>query len=211
MRVRVGACRPLCAGTLILVVLLCATGAALGDTPAASSSSSSSVALKKGDRGPAVKRLQRSLHVSPVDGVFGRITLRAVRRFQRRHGLAADGVVGSLTRRALGLSAFSAASVESPSGGGGAEAGAGADPGKGSTVRLPRVLRRIAKCESGGDPTAVSAGGHYRGKFQFPRATWRALGGSGDPAAASEATQDRLALKLYRRSGTDPWPTCSRA
>ncbi len=78
-------------------------------------------------------------------------------------------------------------------------------------MRLPRVLRRIAKCESGGDPTAVSAGGRYRGKFQFTRATWRALGGSGDPAEASEATQDRLALKLYRRSGTDPWPTCARS
>jgi hypothetical protein len=69
-------------------------------------------------------------------------------------------------------------------------------------------LRRIAKCESGGDPTAVSANGRYRGKFQFTRATWRALGGKGDPAEADEATQDRLALKLYRRAGTDPWPTC---
>ena len=77
-----------------------------------------------------------------------------------------------------------------------------------SPVRLPRILRRIAKCESGGDPTAVSPNGRYRGKFQFTRATWRALGGRGDPAAADEATQDRLALKLYRRSGTAPWPSC---
>jgi peptidoglycan hydrolase-like protein with peptidoglycan-binding domain len=211
LRVRTGACRPLCAGTLILVALLCAavTGAASADAPVASSSST--VALEKGDRGLAVKKLQRSLHVSPVDGDFGRITLRAVKRFQRRRGLAADGVVGTLTRRALGLHAFSAASVERSSGSGGADAGAGADSGAGSTVRLPRVLRRIAKCESGGDPTAVSPGGRYRGKFQFTRATWRALGGSGDPAEAAEATQDRLALKLYRRSGTDPWPTCAKA
>ncbi len=209
MRVRIGACRPLCAGTLMLLALLCATGTAMADTPVASSSST--VVLKKDDRGRAVKKLQRSLHVSPVDGVFGRITLRAVRRFQRRHGLTVDGVVGPLTRRALGLRAFSAASVERPSGGGGAEAGDVTAPYEGSSVRLPRVLRRIAKCESGGDPTAVSPGGRYRGKFQFTRATWRGLGGTGDPAAASEATQDRLALKLYRRSGTDPWPTCSRA
>ncbi len=204
---RIGACRPLCAGTLILMALLCATGAALADTSAASSSSS--VALKKGDRGPAVKKLQRSLHISPVDGDFGRITLRAVKRFQRRHRLTADGVVGPRTRKALGLKAFSAASVENPSGGGGAEAGGLTHHG-GSSVRLPRVLRRIAKCESGGDPTVVSPDGRYRGKFQFTRATWRALGGTGDPADAAESTQDRLALKLYRRSGTDSWPTCAK-
>jgi hypothetical protein len=209
LRVRTGPCRHRCAGTLLLLALICTTGTALADTPVASSSST--VVLEKNDRGPAVKKLQRSLHVSPVDGVFGRITLKAVRSFQRRHGLTVDGVVGPLTRRALGLRAFSAASVQSPSGGGGgAEAGDVTAPYDGSSVRLPRVLRRIAKCESGGDPTAVSPGGRYRGKFQFTRATWRALGGSGDPAEASEATQDRLALKLYRRSGTDPWPTCSR-
>jgi peptidoglycan hydrolase-like protein with peptidoglycan-binding domain len=207
--VRIGACRPLCAGTLILVALLCAAGTALADTPSATSSSS--VALKKGDRGPAVKKLQRSLHISPVDGDFGRITLRAVKRFQRRHRLTADGVVGPRTRKALGLKAFTAASVENPGGGGGAEAGAVTDPDEGSSVRLPRVLRRIAECESGGDPTVVSPDGRYRGKFQFTRATWRALGGTGDPADAAESTQDRLALKLYRRSGTDSWPTCANA
>ena len=73
---------------------------------------------------------------------------------------------------------------------------------------IPRILRLIAECESGGDPTAVSAGGTYRGKYQFSRETWRAMGGTGDPAKASEAEQDRLALKLYRRAGTSPWPNC---
>ena len=32
--------------------------------------------------------------------------------------------------------------------------------------------------------------------------------GSGDPADAPEWLQDRLALKLYRQSGTSPWPNC---
>jgi hypothetical protein len=35
------------------------------------------------------------------------------------------------------------------------------------------------------------------------------MGGSGDPARASEATQDRLAMALYRARGTSPWPACS--
>ena len=208
MRVRIGACRPLCAGTLIVMALLGAAGAGPRGH-ARVSSSTSSVALKKGDRGPAVKRLQRSLQSPRWTVTSARITLRAVKRFQRRHRLTADGVVGPRTRKALGLKAFSAASVENPSGGGAPRPVASPTPARGR-VRLPRVLRRIAECESGGDPTVVSPDGRYRGKFQFTRATWRALGGTGDPADAAECTQDRLALKLYRRSGTDSWPTCAK-
>jgi muramidase (phage lysozyme) len=75
---------------------------------------------------------------------------------------------------------------------------------------VPAILERIAECESGGDPRAVSSGGQYRGKYQFLRSTWESYGGRGDPARASEAHQDRIALRLYRAQGTDPWPTCGR-
>ena len=75
-------------------------------------------------------------------------------------------------------------------------------------MEIPRILRLIAECESGGNPRAVSSGGTYRGKYQFSRGTWRGLGGRGDPADASEAEQDRLALKLYRQRGNAPWPNC---
>jgi hypothetical protein len=71
------------------------------------------------------------------------------------------------------------------------------------------VLKKIAQCESGGNPRAISRSGRYRGKFQFDQATWEAAGGSGDPAAASESTQDRIALRLYRKRGTAPWPNCA--
>lgn len=71
-------------------------------------------------------------------------------------------------------------------------------------------LERIARCESGGNPRAISPGGRYRGKYQFSRATWRAVGGRGDPAAAPEAEQDRRAAILYRREGPSPWPVCGR-
>jgi peptidoglycan hydrolase-like protein with peptidoglycan-binding domain len=64
--------------------------------------------LKRGSHGAAVKRLQRALHLAPVDGAFGAGTARAVRRFQRRHHLHADGIVGPSTwrmiRRARGAS-----------------------------------------------------------------------------------------------------------
>ena len=71
------------------------------------------------------------------------------------------------------------------------------------------VLQRIAACESGGDPTAVSGDGRYRGKYQFSLATWRYMGGTGDPARASEAEQDRRAAKLLAQAGTSPWPNCA--
>jgi hypothetical protein len=70
------------------------------------------------------------------------------------------------------------------------------------------TLDAIGSCESGGDPTAVSADGTYRGKFQFDYGTWESVGGHGDPAAASEAEQDYRAALLYERSGSSPWPVC---
>jgi resuscitation-promoting factor RpfB len=63
----------------------------------------------------------------------------------------------------------------------------------------------LAKCESGGRPDAVSASGTYRGMYQFSRATWAGVGGSGDPAAASVAEQTKRAQMLYARSGAGQW------
>ena len=70
------------------------------------------------------------------------------------------------------------------------------------------TLESIASCESGGDPTAVSSDGTYRGKYQFDYGTWESMGGSGDPAAAPEAEQDYRAALLYAASGSSPWPIC---
>jgi hypothetical protein len=78
-----------------------------------------------------------------------------------------------------------------------------------SIAGVPRgTLEAIAACESGGDPTAVSADGTYRGKYQFDTGAWASVGGSGDPAAAPEAEQDYRAALLYSRSGSSPWPNC---
>ena len=141
--------------------------------------------------GSSVKALQRALGLTP-DGVYGPQTRRAVRRFQRSHGLTVDGIAGPATLAALGIEGKTA-SAKKPTVSG--------DPAT--------VLAKIAQCESGGDPTAISPGGHYRGKYQFSRATWRAMGGTGDPAKASEAEQDRIAAKLLAARGTSPWPNCA--
>lgn len=77
-------------------------------------------------------------------------------------------------------------------------------------VPIPPVLASIARCESHGNPRAISAGGRYRGKYQFSFSTWASVGGKGDPAAASETEQDRRAAILYRTGGPGHWPVCGR-
>lgn len=77
-----------------------------------------------------------------------------------------------------------------------------------ASVAAGGTLSSIAACESGGNPRAVSLTGRYRGKYQFDYGTWASVGGSGDPAAASEAEQDMRAAALYARRGAAPWPVC---
>jgi len=136
--------------------------------------------------GTTVRAVQRALGI-PADGIYGRQTRRAVRQFQRSHGLTVDGIAGPQTLAALGVTARESSSPPD----------------------VATVLERIADCESGGDPTMDTGNGYY-GKYQFSRATWRSVGGRGNPARASEAEQDRRAARLYRREGTKPWPVCGR-
>ena len=167
-----------------------------GTTPSASndSASAATVTLKPGSRGANVKRLQRKLRVQ-ASGYYGPLTKKAVKRFQKRAGLTPDGVAGPDTLAKLGVRITRQS----------------AQTDGGSNVQVPAVLQRIAQCESGGNPSAVSADGRYRGKYQFDMSTWRSLGGTGDPAEAPESVQDRLAVKLYRQRGTAPWGRCASA
>ena len=140
--------------------------------------------------GSTVVALQQALGIS-ADGIYGPQTRRAVRAYQSNHGLLVDGIAGPQTLGSLGLAS---------SGGASASTSSSSSSGSG-------VLERIARCESGGDPTTDTGNGYY-GKYQFSLATWQRLGGSGNPAQASEALQDQLAAKLYAQEGTAPWPVC---
>ncbi len=58
--------------------------------------------IKRGDRGPAVRRAQNRLNMrgyepGPLDGLFGNRTHRAVRRYQSDRELTVDGIVGPRT------------------------------------------------------------------------------------------------------------------
>jgi murein L,D-transpeptidase YcbB/YkuD len=67
------------------------------------------VRLKRGDAGPSVEVLERRLVTTgdlppgEPDPLFGVETEMAVRRFQARHGLRPDGVVGPKSRAALNV------------------------------------------------------------------------------------------------------------
>ncbi len=80
-------------------------------------------AVRNGDSGSKVKEIQRKLNelgfsVGNVDGIFGSKTLAAVKNFQKSRGLTVDGIVGTNTAKALGISLSSGSSGNSNYSGG---------------------------------------------------------------------------------------------
>lgn len=64
--------------------------------------------LKQGARGGEVKEVQRRLknwgyYNGSVDGIYGPATVSAVKYFQKKNGLTADGICGKATYAALGM------------------------------------------------------------------------------------------------------------
>ena len=102
-------------------------------------------AAQLGSSGEQVKQIQQKLKelgydVGTPDGVFGSKTQSAVKAFQRDNGLTADGVVGTKTLTALGLSGSGSGSGSGSSGGATAE-----------SLDLD-LLSRIISAEAKGEP-----------------------------------------------------------
>lgn len=57
---------------------------------------------RKGSRGEIIKKIQVIVAATP-DGVYGSKTAAAVADWQRAHGMSPDGIVGPLTKQAMGL------------------------------------------------------------------------------------------------------------
>ncbi len=71
--------------------------------------------LRYGSRGDKVKELQQKLkrwgyYTGSIDGIFGSGTQAAVKNFQKKNGLTADGIVGPKTAAALGMNLTSSSS-----------------------------------------------------------------------------------------------------
>ena len=151
---------------LALVAALATAGALAGTaTFAPAPAQAAAKPLKKGSKGPRVRKAQRWLGVR-ADGIFGSGTKRAVKRFQRRHGLTADGVVGPATWAALRRAAHSrrtssrrtAAAAARPSAAacGCSSAGSGS-PSTASSAPARSAPSRPSSAATASRPTASSA------------------------------------------------------
>ncbi len=70
----------------------------------------------------------------------------------------------------------------------------------------------VAGCESGGN-WHINTGNGYYGGLQFDSGTWLAWGGEAYAARADLASREQqiaVAMNLYRKAGSSPWPVCGR-
>lgn len=70
---------------------------------------------KYGSRGTEVRTIQDKLkrwgyYTGNVDGIYGSLTVSAVKRFQQKNGLAVDGIAGTNTLKAMGITTSSSSS-----------------------------------------------------------------------------------------------------
>lgn len=75
---------------------------------------------KYGSRGSEVRQIQEKLkrwgyYKGNVDGIYGSLTTQAVKSFQRKNGLAVDGIAGPNTLKAMGIYTSSSSSSSSSS------------------------------------------------------------------------------------------------
>ena len=96
-------------------------------------------AYKKGASGATVNEIQTRLknwgyYSGEVDGMFGSATEKAVKYFQQKNGLTADGVVGAQTLAALGIN------------------GGGGDLSGGTQSGDLYLLARVISAEARGEP-----------------------------------------------------------
>lgn len=100
---------------------------------------------KRGSTGSVVSQIQTRLkswgyYAGDVDGVYGSRTEAAVKKFQQKNGLTADGMAGPTTLSALGVSG-----------------GGGADSNSGDVALLARLISAEARGEPYSGQVAVGA------------------------------------------------------
>ena len=108
---------------------------------------------RQGSSGEQVRVIQTKLknwgyYDGVVDGVFGSQTTQAVKYFQRKNGLTADGIVGPATLKALGMSG-------------------GGSPAQDTSVDL---LARVISAEARGEPYSgqVAVGAVILNRVEHP-------------------------------------------
>ena len=110
---------------------------------------------RQGSSGEQVRTIQTKLknwgyYDGAVDGIYGSQTAQAVKYFQRKNGLTADGIAGPATLKALGMS----------SGGGGSS----------SQQNSAALLARVISAEARGEPYSgqVAVGAVILNRVEHP-------------------------------------------
>ncbi len=99
---------------LIILIILFSVGAVF----ALAQNNNVEATSRYGSRGEEVKQIQTKLkrwgyYNGSVDGIYGTQTVNAVKNFQRKNGLTADGIAGPATLKALGITSSSGSSQTS--------------------------------------------------------------------------------------------------
>ena len=103
---------------IVMVIIACGVGVDnRGEEPANTISENEfgeaeETLSKRGSRGEEVRQIQTKLkrwgyYTGSVDGIYGKKTEDAVRYFQRKNGLTADGIAGKQTLAAMGINSSS--------------------------------------------------------------------------------------------------------
>ena len=188
---------------LVLVLALCTV---LQSTALAA-------ALRVGSRGEEVRQLQTKLkrwgyYSGAVDGIFGSGTEAAVKQFQRKNGLTVDGIVGTATAKALGLTLSGSSSS-------GSSGGSSSSNASGNLYLLARLVYGEARGEPYKGQVAVAAVVLNRVKSsKFPNTIAGVIYQSGAFDAVADGqinlTPDEQSLRAARdaMNGWDPTNGC---
>lgn len=158
----------------------------------------------QGSRGESVRKIQTKLKnwgyfSGAADGIYGAQTTKAVKSFQKKNGLTADGVAGSATLRALGMMN---------------EAGGGNTNSAGRDQDLD-LLARMISAEARGEPYngQVAVGGVILNRIRhpsFPNTLAGVLYQPGAFSAIGDGQFNEPTAEISRRAareamnGTDP-------
>ena len=158
--------------------------------------------LRNGSRGDDVIALQKKLknwgyYSGSVDGIFGSGTEQAVKYFQRKNGLTADGVVGPATAKALGLRLSGSSS-------GGSSSSSGTSSSSGDVYLLARCVYGEARGEPYVGMVAVGAVALNRVRSsRFPNTLAGVIYQSGAFDAVSDGQINLAPSEQSRRAARD--------
>jgi len=112
---------------------------------------------RQGDSGTVVREIQTKLknwgyYTGTVDGIYGSATVAAVKLFQKKNGLTADGIVGTNTLAALGISITASSS------------------GSSANSSQVNLLARLISAEARGEPYSgqVAVGAVVLNRIEHP-------------------------------------------